>query len=63
MSEILGTIVKRLYVNSWGRAKERKLRAKELRRAAAPLLLGASGTMEYSVSETVEVADAEANAL
>ena len=53
----------RLYVNSWGRAKERNLTAKELRRAAAPLLLGASGAVKYSVSETLEVTDAKANAL
>ena len=52
-----------LYVNSWGKAKRRNLTAKELQRAAAPLLLGAGGTMQNSVAEAGEVANAKANTL
>ena len=52
------TSKKRLYVNSWGRAKEDLINRSE-RSTAHSCLLGERGAMKDPVSEVIEVANAK----
>ena len=51
--------INRLYVNSWGRAKEDLKKTGVSGAPLAPVFLGERGTMKNPVSEVIEVANAK----